>query len=260
MVYLYGRSLSLSSSESSISCTVGLSATVTVAAGASGLVNGRYLNSVAKATPRVHASLYAMGPVGTIAVYPDVVDDIKGVIPFQWAFAQQVLISNFANGTESRRASWQAPKKNVIIRYNHITRDEAQRIYDFYQQQGGPLREFSFFFPNPQSYVREYCGVYTDTLSINLPSKLTNEGSYRALYNGVSPIYNYWFNHEGAPDSGDRLVLSETPSVGDKFYWSFVGRLKLKMRFSENPIHVSEIKDRFASLSVELIGLEPEFV
>ena len=150
-----------------------------------------------------------------------------------------------------------------MITYNYITRDEAQRIYDFYQEHEGALREFSFFFPNAQSYVKEYCGTYRGEgppVSINLPSLLTTSTSYRKLYNGSSEVTNYTFYHKGGPDGGDRAVLGSTPSVGDKFYFSFAGRLKIRARFSESSVQVGEIKDRFSSFSVELIGLDARFV
>lgn len=195
------------------------------------------------------------------SVYPDVVDTIPGVIPFLWQYNQRVLISSFADGTESRRLVWKSPRKDVMISYRYLIREEAQQLYDFYQKQEGPLKSFSFFFPNPQSYEKEYCGVYTgQTLNINLPSQVSDGGAYRKLYNGGTEVTNYTFYPRGGPDGGDRATLLFTPSIGDNFYFTFVGRLRLNVRFSDAAIQVSEIKDRFSSFAIELIGLEASFI
>ena len=36
--------------------------------------------------------------------YPDVVSDIPGTIPFLWQYNQKVMVSDFADGSESRRS------------------------------------------------------------------------------------------------------------------------------------------------------------
>lgn len=200
-------------------------------------------------------------PIASTSVYPDVVSDIKGVIPFQWGYQQRVAISTFTTGVESRRLVQNAPRKSVRIRYKYVTREEAQRLYNFYQQQQGAFRPFAFFFPNPQGYEKEYCGTYTGmTKNINLPSKVTNSSSYQQLYVGNTPVSNYTFNMGASPDTGDMAVLGGTPVIGDKYYLSFEGRLKIKARFSDNPIEIDELKNKYSSFTIELVGLEAEFV
>jgi hypothetical protein len=209
-------------------------------------------------------SLTQLYTVAIGSVYPDTITEIPGVIPFVWQYKQRVLVSEFANGAENRRLSWQSPRKDVMISYHYLIREEAQQLYDFYQRQEGPLKSFAFFFPNPQSYEREYCGTYTGVKDINLPSKVSNGGVGRILYNGNTILSGSQYDfYEHSGDTGcDKATLraTYTPAIGSKFYFSFVGRLKIKARFSDSPIQVGEIKDRFSSFSVELIGLEASFI
>lgn len=199
-------------------------------------------------------------PEVVTAVYPDVIDTVQGTIPFQWQYEQRALVSNFANGTESRRLSWQATRKNVSINYKYRTRTEAATIYDFYQEMEGQLSEFAFFFPNNSLHTKEYCGTFTGaTTTINLPSLLESSTSFKELFiNGVKTTA-YTFVHKGGPDGGDRLSLNNAPAIGSKIHFSFYGRLKIKARFGES-VQVRDIKNRFLSFSVDLVGLEQEFV
>lgn len=250
---------------------VALNENVSIRATVSGIGSNRattlysdYMSSTVVASG--DASVFTLLTIATVvsaSVYPDVVSTIPGVIPFQWQYEQRVLVSEFADGSESRRLSWQSNKKSVAISYRYISRTQARDLYEFYRKMEGPLTSFSFFFPNSLTYYKEFCGTYTGTTSINLPS-LSDEGaSVKDLYAGNTLLVqdvDYKFYRAGSYDGGDRVELLFTPVAGSKFFWSFTGRLKVKARFEEGPIQINEIKDRFSSLSVELVGLESEFV
>jgi hypothetical protein len=196
--------------------------------------------------------------------YPDVVTDIKGVIPFQWGYEQKIIKNQFANGSESRRLMWQTPRRAVSIQYSYLQLYDTQRLYDFYASKSGPYQSFAFFFPQTQEYTKEFCGTSDgEEHSINLPSKIDasiQPVSYE-LYQGenVFPSASYLVSLGTGPNSEDVLTLvnpTATFLIGKKYYWSFVGRLKLKARFDENPVEIEEVKDQYSTFTVNLTGLQ----
>lgn len=192
-----------------------------------------------------------------MAAYPDVLTDIKGTIPFNWESNQKILKTEFENGQESRRLIWQDPRRNASVQYAAMSLDESRRLFNFYKDVNGPFSSFIFFFPQVLAYAKEFCGVADGTeAGINLPSK---GAQVYTLYAGSTIVLpgNYNFFSSGGPDGEDRLVFAGyTPSVGERFYWSFTGRLKLIMRFSETSINFSEIKGVAVAVKVNLIGLQ----
>lgn len=187
--------------------------------------------------------------------YPDVLTQVKGHIPFKWDYNSLVMKTSFANGTESRRAVWQAPRKSVNIKYTHRTIDEAQVIYDFYQGREGSLREFVFFFPQVQSYVKEFCGTHKgDTGNqVTLPSKGAQAATSTLYVNGAARSFSF-LSQTGIGE--DRASVSGVLSAGDKIEFSFSGRLKIWARFSDDPVQVNEVKDVYSSFTVNLYGLQ----
>lgn len=192
-----------------------------------------------------------------MAAYPDVLTDIKGTIPFNWEVNQKILKTEFENGQESRRLIWQNPRRNTSVQYAALSFDDSRRLYDFYSDVDGPFASFIFVFPQTTAYAREFCGVSDGTeAGINLPSK--GAQAY-TLYSGTTPITsgNYNFFVSGGPDGEDRLVFSGyIPALGERFYWSFTGRLKNIMRFSEAAVSFSEVKRTAVAIKVNLIGLQ----
>lgn len=59
----------------------------------------------------------------------------------------RTLISQFENGTEQRRDAWSQPKKIFTLRYNVKTREEIDRLWNFYQLCKGPFKAFNFQSP-----------------------------------------------------------------------------------------------------------------
>jgi len=192
-----------------------------------------------------------------MAAYPDVLTDIKGTIPFNWESNQRILKTEFENGQESRRLVWQDPRRNLSVQYAALSFDGSRRLYNFYKDMNGPFSSFVFFFPQTVTYAKEFCGVSDgEEAGINLPSK--GAQSY-TLYAGASEVSSglYTYFVSGGPDGEDRLVFSGyTPTVGARFYWSFTGRLKTIMRFSETAVNYSEIKNIAVAIKVNLIGLQ----
>lgn len=192
-----------------------------------------------------------------MAIYPDVLTNVKGTIPFNWESNQKILKTEFENGQESRRLVWQEPRRNVSIQYAALSFNGASTLYKFYKDMNGPFSSFIFFFPQTTGYVREFCGVSDGSeAGINLPSK---DAQAYTLFEGSTKINAsfYSFYASGGPFGEDRLVFTGySPQAGDRFYWSFTGRLKIIMRFSETAVSYSEIKNIAVAIKVNLIGLQ----
>jgi len=202
-----------------------------------------------------------------MASYPDVVNHVKGVIPFQWACEQKIIKTEFGDGTESRRLIWQSARRNVSIQYKFLSLYDTHIIYDFYRKRNGPYELFSFFFPQTKTYTKEYCGTSDGTeIGINLPSLIDDEiiPMNYYLYAGdslISPSL-YTLVNNGGPDGEDYLYLNGGFhfNAGVKYYWTFTGRLKTKVRFDDSPIEIDEVKDQYASFTINLIGLKAELI
>jgi hypothetical protein len=61
----------------------------------------------------------------------------------------QTLISQFANRAEQRRASWSQSYKLFTLRYNIKTREEINRLWNFYQLCRGSFKTFNYQKPFP---------------------------------------------------------------------------------------------------------------
>lgn len=197
-------------------------------------------------------------------VYPDIVSDIPGTIPFTYEANQLILSTQFASGKESRRLLWQGPRRNVSIRYNGMTLTQAQWFWEFYRSMDGPFQSFVFYFPRIRTYYDEVFGSSDGSEDlINLPCKDIQLGSGFELRRGnVVLIYgsDYTINIGAGAQGCDQADLDVPGEVGQNYFFSFTGRLKIKTRFNEKEQGFSEIKDMLSQVTVKLLGLQGELV
>lgn len=86
-----------------------------------------------------------------MAIYPDVLPGVGSVnisTPFDWSTNQLVLKTQFANGTESRRLVWGAPRRKFTLNYNNTSKEGFDTIYTFYKARNGPFESFDFEVPH----------------------------------------------------------------------------------------------------------------
>lgn len=196
--------------------------------------------------------------MATLPAYPDVITNVRGHIPFRWDYDMLVLKSSFADGSESRRALWNAPRRNISIKYTLRSLDDMQTIFEYYRKKEGSLISFAFFHPQRLSYNKEFCGTYEGTGSpINLPSK--GATSVTMYVNNVSVPFSIDTGGHG-PYGEDQAVITGGLNQGDKVSMSFTGRLKTRARFADGAIQVDEVKDQYASFTVNLVGLQARLI
>lgn len=197
-------------------------------------------------------------------VYPDIVSEIPGTIPFTYEANQLMLSTQFASGKESRRLLWQGPRRNVSITYNGMTLTQAQWFWEFYRSMDGPFKSFVFYFPRMRTYYDEVFGSSDGTEGlINLPCKNLQLGSAFELRRGnVVLVYgsDYIISLGTGAQGCDQASLDVPGEVGQNYFFSFTGTLKIKTRFNEKEQGFSEIKDLLSQVTVKLIGLQGELV
>lgn len=197
-------------------------------------------------------------------VYPDIVYDIPGTIPFTYKANQLMLSSQFASGRESRRLLWQGPRRNVTIKYNGMSLEHAQWFWEFYRSMDGPFKAFVFYFPRIRTYYDEVFGSSDGTEDlINLPCKNLVGGNPFELRRGnVVLTYgsDYTINYGAGAQGCDQADLATPGEVGQNYFFSFTGTLKIKTRFNEKEQGFSEIKDLISQVTVNLVGLQGDLV
>lgn len=186
-------------------------------------------------------------------------------VPFGNPVVEQVqfktLISNFDDlGREQRKQKNLFPKRLISLKYNWISKAEAQILYSFYIDRAGAYNVFKFFYPNVQgqnfSYVKEYVGT-GDSLTrvFNLPSLGAAAYTVYLDDSALSTPGDYTFGVLGGPDGEDKLTLVDPPVIGKRITYSFTGRLKVVCRFKDDKMNFENFFDRLLTTGVQLQGL-----
>lgn len=197
-----------------------------------------------------------------VPIYPDIISDIPGTIPFDYGVNHAILKTEFASGQEHRRLIWQAPRRNVVVHYTAMSYSQANRLWSFYRSMNGPYQSFAFFFPRIRIYWEELVGVSVgyETV-INLPCVETQTVEFYELRRGNVILEEgccYTLSFGTGPAGEDQAIILEPAENGANYFWSFTGRLKIKARFDERQQHFSDLKDIMTTADVNLVGLQHE--
>ena len=186
-------------------------------------------------------------------------------VPFGNPIIQELqfktLITGFDDlGREQRKQKWLYPRRLITLKYNYITKVEAQTLFQFYITMGGAYQAFSFFYPCPRgsnySYLYEYVGTGDgSTLSFNAPSKLASSYTLYVDTASQEESTDYDLTGEGGPDGEDLIDFVAAPSYGERITFSFTGRLRVRVRFKEDKFAFEEFFDRLVSTGIQLQGL-----
>lgn len=193
-----------------------------------------------------------------MSIYPDVITSIPATLPIEYAGEQAILSTEFENGIESRRLIWNFVRRNVRINYSVMTFANSNSLRRFFEDRKGPFLSFSFFCPQIEYYYKEYVGTaLANETILRLPSK--DAQSYDLYRNGaLVNQYDYIFTSSGGPDGEDLIEIYFTSNPGDRYNFSFTGRLKIKSRFAESALVFRDIKNLVSSTTVTLKALEPQ--
>ena len=200
-------------------------------------------------------------PSSTSVPYTDPVN-----IGMRW----KTLISNFDNlGEEKRKQKWAYPKREVTLKYEAISKSEAETLWKFYQARGGMYNAFVWFestgvgTSNYNSYVGEYVGTGDSTTLVwNLPA-IDSSGTHALYLAGIAvSTSDYTLAAASGSNSEDKITFvsssdggSPVPTSTERITYDFTGRLKIRCRFAEDIHSFDNFYDRLANTGVKLSGL-----
>lgn len=194
-----------------------------------------------------------------MAQFPDVTS-VPYENPIKESIRFKTLVSSFDElGEAQTRQKWLYPKRDVTLKYKHISLSEAQTIWQFYIARRGRYQAFNFFYPTgwEKAYVGEYVGTGdASTVNFNLPSKLAS--SYTLYVDGVAKTgggVDYTFSAEGGTDQADKVTFIAAPAAGAYITWSFTGRLKIRARFDEDIFDYETFYARLVNTGITLQGI-----
>jgi len=188
-------------------------------------------------------------------VYPDIISEVPGTIPFEFGVEQRSLVTHFENGSEQRRLIDISPRRNVKLYYTAITQAQAQTLHTFYRGTYGTLESFYFVFPQEKTIVDELAGrcTYIGQSQLKVPSRYA---TYHGLKRNGVVTTNYTFYSYPYSGPTDLVSLNFAANIGDVFHWTFVGRLIIRARFAEGALTFSDIKNFTSSLTVDLVSVQ----
>ena len=200
-------------------------------------------------------------PSSTSSPYTDPVK-----IGMRW----KTLVSNFDNlGEEKRKQKWTYPKREVTLKYEAISKTEAETLWKFYQARGGMYNAFSWFESTAlgsstyNDYEGEYVGTGdSTTLVFNLPAVDSSGVHTLYLAGGAVSTSDYTLSASGGPDSEDKITFVSSsdsglpvPTSTERITYDFTGRLKIRCRFADDIFSFDNFYDRLITAGVKLSGL-----
>lgn len=195
-----------------------------------------------------------------MARFPEVTD-VAFASPFKQIINFKTLISTFDGlGKEKRRQKWLFPKRDLVVQYENITKEDAETLWQFYLERKGSYESFNFFVPEPKgeysSYVSEYVGTGDgSTTTFNLPCKTS---SNRTVYVGDATMTegtDYTFTATGGTDGADIIHFSTAPASGEHITIDFTGILKVRVRFAEDYMDFDTFYDAAITTGLKFKGV-----
>ena len=165
---------------------------------------------------------------------------------------------------ESRKRKFIYPRRDITVKYNHITKVHAETLWEFVIARAGSYESFNFFMPEPElsypSYIGEYVGAGNgDTEVFNLPCK--NSLAQTVYIDGVEQTESADYNIDAGTgeDGADRLEFNDSgmvaPNDGAIITIDFTGILKIRSVFADDMVTFSMFRDMLVSCGIELRGL-----
>lgn len=184
-----------------------------------------------------------------LAIYPtDIIPDT----PIDIKEIRKTKITELETGREFRRTNWLRPKREITLKYSHITADELKRIYNFYHNMKGPLNNFIYFHFTKKEWEDEYIGrAESSKETFELPVKLEGLESFILKRNGER-YSDYILTEMG--EGRDNITIMGISS-GDLITCDFKGYPALKMRFKDDEIVESQFAAFLSNIGITLVEI-----
>lgn len=79
---------------------------------------------------------------------------------FEESFIHKTLVSQFECGAQQRRNKWSQGRRIFTLKNNAMTKEESERVWEFYQLCKGSFKEFIFINPSDPTLPHESVTVY----------------------------------------------------------------------------------------------------
>lgn len=202
-----------------------------------------------------------------MAVYPET--SAPYADPVHIDIKYKTLRSNFDDlGEEKRRQKWLYPKRDITLKYNALTKDQAEVLWEFYCAQKGSYGSFVWFESTGQGTPRSYSSEYvatgdSTTLAFDLPAIDSSAYSNQICLGGTSiASTNITMSYGGGSNGEDHVTFVSSgsgglgpPSTTERITYNFTGRLKVRCTFAEDILSFENFYDRLINSGVKLNGL-----
>lgn len=168
----------------------------------------------------------------------------------------KTIVSEFENDQESAKQKRLYPRRNLELQFVGLSVANARLIWNFFITQAGKLLPFNYFYPFPNTYVKEYVGTGNDvTVLFNLPAKTS--ANYLVYLNNVllTETTDYSVTIQGGADGADLLTMVVAPPSGQYLTFSFTGYLKVRCRFGEDTQSFETFFNRIVNTGLTFKGL-----
>ena len=179
--------------------------------------------------------------------------------PLHTEIEYNTLISNFDGGKEQRRQKLLYSRYNVEIRYNAISKTEAQTLWNFYVARAGAYESFyvydlALLLQHSFAHTGQYVGTGDGSTTIfDIPGRST---SSRTVYlDNVEQTSGITYLTGGGASSADRIQFSAAPTSGEIITVDFAGHLRMKVRFAEDKLTRENFVYKLYSYGIQLKGL-----
>jgi hypothetical protein len=192
-----------------------------------------------------------------MAVFPTFTAEIYSEDPF--VDEARFLTSSTMFGTEGqerRKRGFLYAKRDLNLKFNWITKDEARILWTFFVDRGGSYEDFKYVFPFSNIHTGEYVSIADgSSKTYRVPSYMAT--SYTLYVNGVeqTETTEYVFYANSGPDSEDQVTFVAAPDYGDVITWSFTGQLVIRCRFEDDSQDFESFYNRLAKMGIKLKGL-----
>jgi len=204
-----------------------------------------------------------------MAVYPDSSSPYANPVLIDIRY--KTLVSQFdEEGAENRKQKWLFPKRDITLRYQSISKNQAEVLWEFYCGRRGSYNSFAWFESTGKgttsynTYSSEYVATGdSTTLIFNLPAKNSSAATQDVNINGIAvTTSDYTMAYGGGSDGEDKVSFVSVvaggagpPVTGSIITYDFTGRLKIRCRFSDDILSIENFYDRIFNSGVKLKGL-----
>lgn len=171
------------------------------------------------------------------------------------------LISSFDGGGEQRRQKLLYPQYDTVIKYDTITKTEAQTLYNFYIARQGSYEAFyiydlSLLLLHTFVHTNQYMGTGDGSTTIfDIPGRST---SSQTIYtDGADATSDGSILTGGGASSSDRFTFNTAPIIGMIITCDFAGYLRMRVRFQDDKLTRENFICGLYNMGTKLKGVAP---